>query len=377
MNNNNLKQYELNNTNVTTQWVNIPSLSTPSFGGICNFDINCIGKIEEVYAIFNLSAISGCTQTLNTSPIICTGFKFFSTTNYSYQGTIIDTVTSDINFIQSQIKYEDSDRTFVNTSGANYYSSSSRYALGLTSNSYLVQLNSFINQVRPEILNQNHVIRCSMQLNNLVDIVDYTSGSPVCTINSISLLVKVNKFDNNILSYKLNQLSRLNRYQNIFSSNLYQTYNVLSGSTSSSVTLSNFINANINYIYFVIRPISGLSKSAGNSYINYISGFNILNSSNESLCGGLITSSQALYILNRDNTKGSFTTETGGSVFFWHHSKNMLETIKSGLPDSRIYNGSETLNLYFTTALSVSVQVDVFASAVSIFNQSVSGCQKL
>ena len=51
MNNNNLKQYELNNTNVTTQWVNIPSLSTPSFGGICNFDINCIGKIEEVYAM--------------------------------------------------------------------------------------------------------------------------------------------------------------------------------------------------------------------------------------------------------------------------------------------------------------------------------------
>ena len=55
----------------------------------------------------------------------------------------------------------------------------------------------------------------------------------------------------------------------------------------------------------------------------------------------------------------------------------MLETIKSGLPDSRMYNGSETLNLYFSSSLSVSVQVDVFASSVSIFNQNVSGCQKL
>ena len=375
--NNNLKQYELNNTNITTQWITISSLSTPSFGGICNFDINCIGKIEEVYAVFNLSGISGCTQTLNTNPIIASGFKFFSTINYSFQGTIIDTVSSDVNFINSQIKYEDSDRTFINVSSGNYNSSSARYALGLSTNSYLVQLNSFINQIKPEILNQNHNIRCSMQLNNLIDIVDYTSGYPVCTINSISLLVKLNKFDTNILTYKLNQLSRLNKYQSVFSSNLYQTYNVLSGSTSSSVTLSNFINANINYIYFVIRPITGLTKSASSTYLNYISGFNILNSSNESLCGGLISSTQALYILNRDNTKGSYTTESGGCVFFWHHSKNMIETITKGIPDSRVYNGSETLNLYFTTALSTSVQVDVFASNVSIFNQTINGCQKL
>ena len=117
--------------------------------------------------------------------------------------------------------------------------------------------------------------------------------------------------------------------------------------------LSNLFTLTSKLIEFIVQ-IGGLVKSSGNSYINYISGFNILNSSNESLCGGLITSSQALYILNRDNTKGSFATETGGSVFFWHHSKNMLETIKSGLPDSRIYNGSETLNLYFTTALTVS-----------------------
>ena len=82
--------------------------------------------------------------------------------------------------------------------------------------------------------------------------------------------------------------------------------------------------------------------------------------------------------MNRDNTKGSFCTETlYGNVFFWHHSKNMLETIKSGMPDSRQYNGSESLNLYFSSALTASVQIDVFASAVSIFNQSVSGCQKL
>ena len=156
--NNNLKQYELNNTNITTQFINIPSLSAPSFGGLVNFDINCIGKIEEVYAVFNLSAISGCTQTLNTTPIIASGFKFFSSINYSYQGTIIDTVSSDVNFINSQIKYEDSDRTFINVSSANYNSSSARYSLGLTTNNYLIQLNSFINQVKPEILNQNHNI---------------------------------------------------------------------------------------------------------------------------------------------------------------------------------------------------------------------------
>ena len=375
--NNNLKQYELNSTNCSTQWLTLNSLATPNFGGIVNFDINCLGKIQEAYVVFNLSAISGCTQTLNTSPIFCSGFKFFTNLTYSYQGTIIDTVTNDVNFINSQIKYEDSDRTFINVSSGNYASSSSRYTLGLSSNSYIVQLNSFINQVQPEISNQNGYIRVSMQLDTLNNIVDYTSGAPVCTINSINLLVKLVKFDTNIINYKLNQLVKLGKYQNLFSSNLYQTYNVLSGSSSSSMTLSNFINANINFIYFILRPSTSLTKSASNNYVNYLSGFNILNSSNESICGGLISSSQALYVLNRDSTKGSYTSESGSSVFFWHHTKNPLLTITSGVPDSRIYTGNESLNLFFTTALTSSIQVDVFASAVSIFNQTVSGCQKL
>ena len=375
MNNNNLKQYELNSNNCTTQWLTLNSLSTPSWGSIVNFDINCLGKIQEAYVVFNLSAISGCTQS-SPSPAFSTAFKFFTNITYSYQGQIIDTVTSDVNFINSQIKYEDSDRTFINVSSGNYASSSSRYTLGLSTNSYIVQLNSFINQVQPEILNQNGYIRASMQLDTLNNIVDYTSGSPVCTINSINLLVKLVKFDTNIMNYKLNQLSR-GRYQALFCSNLYQTYNILSGSISSSVTLSNFINANINYIYFILRPITGLTKSAGNNYLNYISAFNILNSSNESICGGIIPASQALYVLNRDTTKGSYTSETNSSVFFWHHTKNAILTLSSGLPDARMYTGNETLNLFFTTALTSSIQVDVFASSVAIFNQTTSGCQKL
>ena len=101
--NNNLRPYEINQNNVTQTWLNINSNSVSSFNSIVTFDINQIGKINELYLLFNMSAITGVTgySALNV-PAPISAFKWFTNVTYSYQGQVIDTVTNDQNFINKR-----------------------------------------------------------------------------------------------------------------------------------------------------------------------------------------------------------------------------------------------------------------------------------
>ena len=106
--------------------------------------------------------------------------------------------------------------------------------------------------------------------------------------------------------------------------------------------------------------------------------FNIINSSNESLTNGSVLANTAIYIINKDATLGSFSTETGGSVYYWFHSINPIMSYSTGIPtSSRLYNGSEQLQITFTSALSQNYQVDIYASAIGIINQTISNTTKL
>ena len=83
-------------------------------------------------------------------------------------------------------------------------------------------------------------------------------------------------------------------------------------------------------------------------------------------------------LINRDATRGSYSTESGSSVFFWFHSTDPIRTLSTGTPlSSRLYNGSENLTLLFNSSLTVNHQVDIYASAISIFNQTTIGVSKL
>ena len=144
------------------------------------------------------------------------------------------------------------------------------------------------------------------------------------------------------------------KYQGLFTSNLNQQFVALSGTTMSTINLSNFINANIQWIYFTIRPVLiGLIKGNSFNYINNLLNFHLLNSSSESLCDGTpITSQTALFIFNKDSTRGSYSTELNGSVFFWYHSTNPIDSYQSGAPSGyRQYDGAEQLVLLYTSAI--------------------------
>ena len=379
---NNLKPYEINQNNVTPTWLNINSNSVASFNSIVTFDINQLGKINELYLLFNMGPIIGViANAVLSQPAPISAFKWFTNVTYSYQGSVVDTVTNDQNFIHQQISFDDQDRVYLNTASGNYQSQAQRYLLGQNSNIYQVPLRSFINQIQPEILSSSaHSIRVAVTLDSLVNILDVGAlVGATMNINSVSLLVKMQKLDIPTINYKMNQILRLGKYQDIFCSNLQQQFTALAGSTTAIINLPNFINSNINYVYFTIRPINSLVRAASFNYVNNIVSYHLINSSGESLCGGQpILSNIGLYVLNRDTTRGSYSTETGSSVFFWFHSTDPIRTLQTGTPlASRLYNGSENLTLVFNSALAINHQIDIYASAVSIFNQTSVSVSKL
>ena len=375
-----LRPNEINNNDVTQSWLTVPSQSIPTWGSIINFDVTTIGKINEIYVVFNMGPVTGITA-VNQYPCMVSSFKWFTNVNYSFQGTILDSANSDMNFINCQNNYDDQDRSYIQTASGSYSSAAQRFAMGqATSSTYQIPLKCFANQIQNEILNANHNFRVSLTLDQLVNVIDVNglSGTPNINFNSISLLVKMQKLTQPTINYKIAQMGKLQRYQGLFTSNLSQQFVALSGSTTSSINLSNFINANIQWIYFTIRPVSGLTKAASFNYNNNLLSFHLLNSSSESLCGGsAITSNTALYILNKDTTRGSFSCETGGSVFYWFHSSNPIASYQSGIPSgSRTYNGAEQLVLVYNSALATNYQIDVYAAATSVFNQTLSGVSR-
>ena len=51
-----LLQNEINTNDVIQSWLTVPSQSILTFGSTIDFDISTIGKINEMYLIFNMSS---------------------------------------------------------------------------------------------------------------------------------------------------------------------------------------------------------------------------------------------------------------------------------------------------------------------------------
>ena len=78
-----------------------------------------------------------------------------------------------------------------------------------TNSIYQVILKNFTNQINNEILNSNYNFRVSLTLDTMANLIDVNSllGIPNMNINSISLLIKMQKLNQLTINYKLNQLN--------------------------------------------------------------------------------------------------------------------------------------------------------------------------
>ena len=378
-----------NNNNVTNSQPQhsclvIQSNNVSSWGGYTNLDINLNGYvIHEVTLQINTSAITGVTAS-GLFPCFCSAFKWFVNCNVTNQNNTIDLFDSQSNYLLNQLYTSYEDSIFINNASGAYNNATSRFAMGQTTSTWLVPSRiGIFNQLRSELLNVNHNIRVSLLMENLTNIINQSSltGTPVSTINSVSLLLKVSKYDQQTVNNKLMQLQR-NPLQQLYNSCAYQPSVINSGSTTAIITLSNFVNLNIQYLYFVIRLSSTLTKAEAMLFLNNITNYSVFSSSGENLTGSPISSQQSLFVYNRSTTIGCFTAidSTYGNVFTIFHSVDPISTMTmsgSGIYGQRQYNGAESLQINFTSSLTANVNVDIYASVTSMLRQTPLGFTKI
>ena len=379
-----MRPNEMNVTDNTNTIAYIPIMSnqTPNFGSIVSWDIaNFPGKILDLQIILNTGPLvnAGVPSAVTNTPCLVSAFHWPIIQQYQYGNNVLEIQNNHHNYILQMLYNHDQDIKFLNTSTGG--TQAQRFVLSNTTSNWNIPLRSFVNTIKVENLNVvSHNFRLSVTLDQLINLCTVVTGTvtiPTCVINSATLMAKVVRYDSMTIDFKQMQLKKNVNYRDIFFNHVSQQFIANTGSLTSSILLSNFANTNVQYIYFTVRPVASLVRETTATYVNNITSFNLFNSTNESLSAGPISSLMSLMILNKANTKSSFTVDTGNSVFGYFHCLDPIKTMTYGSPSgSRPYSGSESLFLTWSSALTQAHQVDVYASTISIFNQSLSSVIK-
>ena len=372
------------NQNLTHTYVNVVSTNQPAWGGYTYIDFNTSGYcIHDVTLQFNLSAITGITaSSALMQPSSCSAFKFFTNVTATNNNNVIDSIDSQANYLLSQMYTSYEDVQFLNVASGSPMSQLSRYNMGQTNTTYQVNLKSLFPQIKIECLNGNSFIRIAILLDTLNNLISQGTlvGTPLVTINSVSALFKVTKYSNELVQQKLFQLSK-NPLMKTFNSVSYQPFVIQANSSTATISLSNFVGLNVQYIFFVVRPSSAITKNDGLVFSQtsfsqtslVFASYNVLSATGKSVCGGLITSAQALYIYGKSMTLGNIMTDPiYGNVYTIFHTSDPVSTMVNmgGVYGYRQYSGSETLQLNLITTTAVALNVDIYASCTSIYKQT-------
>ena len=368
-------QNQNQNQSLTHQYINVISTNLPAFGSYVFIDLNvpnfCIHEVVLQIALSSVSGISGGSAAL-ALPSLAPAYKFIQNITITNNNNILDVIDGTANHLMNQLYTSLEDALFINTAAGPYNNALVRYNMSLVPNTYQVVLKSFFPQCRPEILNSNSAIRIAILLETLTNIVNQGAlvGTPIVTINSISALCKVTKYSNELVNSKLAQLSR-NPLLKTYNTLVYQPYVIQANQSMCTIPLSNFVGQQIQAVYFVIRPSVNINRAE--SFINQqVINYNVLGPTSESICGGLITGVQGLYIYGRTMTLGNFLCDsTYGNVYSWYHTSDIISTLTQSAQvyGSRTYNGSESLVLNFALS-NVPLNVDIYASVTSVYKQN-------
>jgi hypothetical protein len=349
----------------------IPSNTTPQWNTQVNVDIrekNCL--LHNLCLKFNVSAITGVTNAYYTP-----AWFWFHHIDLVVNGQTIDTIYGNQQFLQHQLFNFDEKRKFNNITAGDYSSVAQRKALASATNDYYVPLWSFFKQTHMPLIFQKDDIQLRIFMDSASNniIANTLTGTPVSTFNYLQVLLNVSKLENAEVNYRLKDLrTTVQSYQ--FNELRWGNYNINAGASTSSIVLTSIVGP-VSFLKFVVRPLG----SVGDNYFNYlaIKDFSILNAGSTNIVGGsAIPSAQALYILNRDWTRGSFSTES--NVYIYSFGASPVDTIYTG----KIYNyyrfkGSEQLVLNFTSPLPLAVSVDIYAYVNSAVQLSSTNTKKI
>ena len=371
-------------TNLKSEFVIIPSTSTPAWGSYFIFDVkerNCV--ISDLVLGFNLGAITGATGTAVTSYPHFSPATFFPTkVEIVINNITIDTLYAVSNFVAQQFFNHDEDRVYINDMQGAYNSIIQRNTLSTATSNYYVKLRSIYNECHIPILSDSHNVQIRVYMDQLANVVNMSTltGTVTSTI-AANIICKVLKLPADVAANRLNAMIKKPE-QSIYHNLRYSPFAVNSGVSSTTIILSPFIG-NIAAIFFVIRNADKITKNDAYKF-TAISNFAILDSTSSNCVGGqAINSFLALNYLNQFYCKSSYTSETSvganiagtvtdnsANVYCWSFSSNISEALENGLLlGHRKFLGNEQLQLTFTGSLASNIQVDVWAYCQSVFEQ--------
>lgn len=351
-----------------TEIIQIPSVSQCQFGSLFVIDIKETNiLLNNITLAFSTTAgVTGLTGATTTalSPFVYA----FSRIELVVNNIVIDSIYGNQqHIIQNQLNYN-YDRDHINQAWGAYDQLSKRQTLATTANTYFVNLQCFVDQIKFPILNSSHTLQLRIYMNNLADLLTTTgtiTGTAACALTAVAIC-KVTRLPPLLAQAKLSSLMS-RPVSRFFHSTSYGLYTLQSGASNYQIVLSAIVGK-VAQLTFVVRKTTELTGENSFKY-QKIKDFSILNSSSINITGGVAVSSElALKHLNLYWNRSSITTETDAGatdnkqyIYNWSFSSDNLTAVESGrLLGSRQFYGNESLIINFSSATSVNYQVDVY-----------------
>ena len=158
-------------------------------------------------------------------------------------------------------------------------------------------------------LSPTHNFTIKLYLDTLTNLIEKgtLTGTGNVTINSVSLLLRISKLPQQMVQLKLEKLRISNNVAN-FNSTVTQQFTVNSGLTQSTTILASLSNSDIQWLYFVVRPINvAITGDLIQTFQNVVSNFYIIGSDGQKITSGSpVSSSFALNTIARESTLGTY-----------------------------------------------------------------------
>ena len=364
----------------------IPSTSQPSWGGYSIFDLkekNC--SIHEITIKLNISPITGLTGTQANYPNYNPSFWFLQRLEIVINNNIIDTIYPEEQWLRQQLFNYDETRKYNNLMCGDYSNPAQRALLASAQNDYYIPLWSFFKQTHLTLINTSHEVQLRCYWNSSANNINVgtLTGTPLSTINSGVLLVKLTRHSQPVIQNKINDFSKIAHSK--FTELRYGTFVVNSGTATTNLVLTSIVGP-VAFLIFVVRNTSNLY---GTNYWNFqaVKDWAILDASSTNITGGVqITHAEALLLLNKDYVLSSYTTENSlsstnnnnANVYIYGFSGNVPDIVHTGRSYGYHYfQGNEQLLINFNASLSQNVQVDVYAYCDAAVEQSLNYVKKI
>ena len=363
--------------NLKNEYIVIPSQSAPSFGGQFTIQFNQFNLfLHDIILNFNTGPLttvtsSGATFSSNCPRINPVAF-WCQKIEIKLGSSVIQTLYDIDLFQYVQLWSQDEQhRLFLNNAMGLYSSASDRYTLSSNTSDWYLPLKCFLNSTHLPIISLGQMITMNIYMQPLANLTTttLTSGtltSQSMTINSCAALCRTTKMTQELVNATTMMLTKTPTTY-IFSDRKYQSFTAQNGINQFTGVLSN-ITGRVQALYFILRPTSGLT---GDNEFNYtqISQFEIRDGGSQNIVGGSpIKSSFNQTIQNAAWLKtwyanDSYTGVSNSYVNLYAFSIEPLVDITNGKSSggARNFVGTESIILYFNSALSTTYQIDLYA----------------